>query len=61
MTTWILVLTLLGSTSQSGRALHHIPGFKDKAACIASASAWMAEVHRMYEGERRSALCVEQK
>lgn len=58
MTTWILILTLLGSTSQSGQAIAVIPGFKSLAECQAVGSVWLREAK--FGAGRPTAVCAEQ-
>lgn len=42
---WILVLTVLGYTSQNGPAVAAVPGFTSQATCQAAAVAWTAQVN----------------
>lgn len=60
MSTWILVLTLWGYTSQSGKAIDHIHGFKTQEACMAAGAAWLRSKPKNTNADI-SALCLEQK
>lgn len=64
-TTWILILTLFGSSSQSGKAIA-MHEFASRDSCMAAAKAWLDEVPR-YKGTDEisvsgpvRALCVPQ-
>lgn len=55
MIEWVLILTLLGNTNQSGQAIEHIPGFSSEAECRSAGNQWLKQV----SGARRTyALCV---
>jgi hypothetical protein len=56
---WILVLTILGLSVQSGQSVTAISGFTSEAACMAAADAWLKQTHAV-EGNLSSkrALCV---
>jgi hypothetical protein len=59
MTTWVLVLTLWGWTSQSGKAITHIDGFKSQTACVAAGQAWLDSKPKG-ANSTTSALCLQQ-
>ena len=63
MTTWILIITLAGYSSQSGQAIHSIPGFSTSAECIAAGEAWRKSVATAEtQGHRPAAIaCVAQR
>ena len=62
--TWILILTLGMGDYRAGFALHSVPGFKTKEACMSAADAWMKQATgSSAEGTawwRPRALCVQQ-
>lgn len=60
MSAWVLVLTIWGSGSQSGRAIEHIPGFTSQAACMAAGDAWLKSAPDS-PYNRTTILCMEQK
>jgi hypothetical protein len=61
-TAWILIITLFGSTSQSGKAVAGIE-FGTEQACIAARNAWLQDLPRDKDGSLRFSgdvriLCV---
>ena len=44
---WILILTLVGYSSQSGQAIESVPGFTNRAECMVAAQAWLDQVHEV--------------
>jgi hypothetical protein len=55
---WILVLTILGWTNQSGQAVTGIPGFTSEAACTAAANAWLKNTDEKGNNAYKRAVCV---
>lgn len=55
---WILVLSILGSSSQSGQAVTGVPGFATEVACMTAANAWLKQTASVDASGYRRALCV---
>jgi hypothetical protein len=57
MVEFVLILTLIGNTNQSGQAIEHIGGFGSEQQCIDAGNAWLKAVSQTY-GRIPRALCV---
>ena len=55
---WILVLTILGWTNQSGQSVAGIPGFTSEVACVAAGNAWLKNTEEKGSNAYRRAVCV---
>lgn len=55
---YILILTLVGSTNQSGQSVHHIGGFAKQEECIDAGNRWLSQVRSANENRIAKALCV---
>ena len=56
---WILILTILASTStsQSGQSVTGISGFQSKESCMSAAQAWLNQTHPAARRQRRRHAC----
>jgi hypothetical protein len=66
MTTWILILSLIGSASQTTPTVVHIDGFQSEASCLVAARAWTNQMNRAINTDYNNfyiprALCVPMK
>lgn len=59
-TEWVLILTLIGATVQSGQAIEHISGFQSRQQCIDAGNLWIEQIRKAIDGSYRPAraLCV---
>jgi hypothetical protein len=53
---WILILTLVSSSTSTGQSVAAVPGFTSEQACISAATAWQQQVRKT--GEFRLAVGV---
>jgi len=62
MYTFVLVLTIIGYSSQSGHAVTNVPGFSSAQECVEAGNAWLKH-HRgtRNAGATMTAVCVKQK
>lgn len=58
MGTWILILTIVGFTTQSGQSVMGVPGFTSEVSCMAAANAWIAQAAAAEGSGAKRALCV---
>lgn len=58
MTEYVLILTLIGYSSQSGQAIEHIGGFATQAQCLDAGNAWLASVRMANANRLTRANCV---
>jgi len=59
--TWILILTLFGATTQSGRAIASVPGFGSEQVCKLAGEQWVRIGSAAGTADRMFALCVRSK
>jgi len=55
---WVLVLTILGYTTQSGQAMVSIPGFTSYSACVVAADVWIKSTDIKGSVAYKRAVCV---
>jgi len=60
MKEWILILTLIGDSSQSGQSIEHIPGFITQQECLAAGNDWLRSMTAARENRTPRANCVVQ-
>lgn len=63
MVEFILILTMVADTSQTGHAIDHISGFGTQAECLQAGNDWlkqMREADSPYPTVRPRAVCVKQ-
>ena len=53
---WILILTLVVSSSSNGQTVAAVPGFTSEQSCIAAANFWQQQVRKT--GDFRLAVGV---
>lgn len=59
MIEWVLILTLVGSTSQSGQAIEQIPGFYSATDCKVAGNGWIKKMQDSgSEATIPRAICV---
>jgi hypothetical protein len=58
--TWILIITLIGATTQSGQSIAVIPGFITVQECRDAAAQWRSNVYNAAAGDSRptAAVCI---
>lgn len=55
---WILILTLVASSSSTGQAISSVPGFTSQQACLAAGNFWGEQVRKTGEFRLPVAVCV---
>jgi len=54
---WILVLTLIATSSNGGMSVAGVPGFLSEASCKAAADAWLKQ-NQGSGWSNKTALCA---
>lgn len=44
MGTWVLVMTIVGFSSQYGPAIHSVLDFPDQATCVREGNRWLTDL-----------------
>lgn len=57
---WILILTLLSSSSSVGQTMVAVPGFTSKAACLAAANKWQDAIRATDDFRVPRAICAKE-
>jgi hypothetical protein len=57
---WVLILTLIGNTNQSGQAIERIPGLMSVHECMDAGTTWLRQVDAA-DGRVARALCIERQ
>lgn len=55
---WILIITLIGFSSQSGHAVSSVTGFTSDKTCMVAAGAWIEQSRKAGGMVSARALCV---
>jgi hypothetical protein len=55
---WILILTLVASSSSTGQTLAAVPGFTSESSCMAAAENWIKLVKASGDFRQPRALCA---
>ena len=55
---WILILTLVTTSSSTGQAITAVPGFTSEQTCIAAANFWTQQVRKTSDFRLAVGVCA---